>query len=534
MNKDEIARTHASHVSLIMKVKPLRRNIVALMTPVFARLVDQFITHVNEDIETLNQRIKRYNGSTIIAEKLNILQTLFNEHVRIDNKYPANIKACCQDYQVEFHEKLFIQFQHEFNQAGIKFLHKKPVFSTAAVNQERSDALSEFIENMPQEKAALLVAMLADRTLNQEAFTTRYTNLYNQGERGYNDFQLFLSTHYIPEPLGGTNGLNFKIIFKNTALPIDTPPAPCVLKIESQFGRPTYIVDKLRSEGLNTTLTHIAVERHVTYIDHTGDHIAKTLTVTDFCDGGDLETYTKKLTNPDEKIKSILVIYIQMAEALKIIQEKNCLFSDMKNTNWLITKKNKCIQIADTKGFIPAKDGQYNEQNDDNIWFCLDLLHSSYISPLEFTQESCVFSVDKAHVYMLGKNIYQALTGCNFEYLYTMKEATEQDFNHPIFQTQEGSTFKALIEPMIREKPEYRPSLTEILEKLYTLKQQNLSRQPVAALRVSNVPQDQNKLNELLKIRRLCIQNQLLLKTTLAKRAHDETDEDHEDPKINE
>ena len=105
-------------------------------------------------------------------------------------------------------------------------------------------------------------------------------------------------------------------------------------------------------------------------------------------------------------------------------------------------------------------------------------IYSDYMSSPEM--EACAqtrssFSADKAHVYMLGKNLYQYLRGTNcrpfFKAIkgYYGKEeerlihsADELVFPKAIFGTREGMRYEALIRKMIQPEAHERCSLEEV------------------------------------------------------------------------
>lgn len=505
-----------TQLSAVNPIKPPKPGLLAGVSDSFLKEIHQFPENINSDLKGLNVLIEHYLKSVESSDKLNALKAVFDAHEGISQKYSGKLTAYFFDYKKEFQDKFFNQLQAEFNQLGVTFSQKKPRLSQASEYKSAPEIFNDFIENMPLEKSAQLIAILTDKTMNVEEFTFRYTNLYKPGETGYEDFQVFLSTHDVPTLLGGVNSSNFKINFKSVDI-LDSSKVPLarVLKEESRHGRPTFMIDKLRSSSLDTKLTSLQVERNVP-IDDLGELIMKTLIITDYCDGGDLETYLKKQTDPTARMKSIFIFYTQMAETLEQFRANDCFFSDMKNTNWVVNKEENTILIADTKALLPATNGEFNEDNDDAKLFCLALLHSHFLSPPEFMIEPCIFSVDKAHAYMFGKNLYQAMTGCSYEYLRQMKEITDKDCNHPIFETKEGLLLKYLIKSLVKPSPEDRLTMAEALKVIHQ------------AELINDQRTGRDKLINILSIKLSSIQNQLLLKETLSKRKNTDVEKKFE------
>lgn len=293
-----------AQLSAINPVKPPKKGMLAGVSQLFLKEINQFPENINNDIKALNVLIERYQKSVENSDKLDALKAVFDAHEAIGQKYSGKLTAYFPDYQKEFQDKFFNQLQAEFNQLGVMFSQKKPRLSETSEHKSAPEIFNDFIENMPLEKSAQLIAILTDKTMNVDDFTFCYTNLYKPHENGYKDFQVFLSTHDVPTLLGGVNSSNFKINFKNVDI-LDSNKVPLarVLKEESRHGRPTFMTDKLRSSSLDTKLTSLQVERNVP-IDDLGELIMKTLIITDYCDGGDLETYLKKQTDqlPEEAL----------------------------------------------------------------------------------------------------------------------------------------------------------------------------------------------------------------------------------------
>lgn len=163
----------------------------------------------------------------------------------------------------------------------------------------------------------------------------------------------------------------------------------------------------------------------------------------------------------DKQAKAI-DIYFQMATMLQQIQDAKCVFTDMKNENWLMDEKGK-LKIADTKSFMAIDNqGQMNQTLTDNKW--LGIIWSPHMNAPEFIKGS--FSADKMHVYLLGRALLFFLTN-----RYTYDPIERSFFKIPLFNYNKGPSLKELIEKMTKEEPEERISLSEAkyaLTKLYS------------------------------------------------------------------
>ncbi|MDX2346695.1 MAG: hypothetical protein QNK11_07495 [Legionella sp.] len=287
-------------------------------------------------------------------------------------------------------------------------------------------------------------------------------------------FYYQLSDYFI-EKLGGNNSKNFKLTHRETGEKI-------VLKVENRLGLTNHAASQLRKHGLSDVLTPILAENRVT-IDLPADKNGKVekatrnVQFTTFCLGSDLEKAAKKhKKNDTARICDALDIYTQMVDILGVIEANGCVFSDMKNSNWLLDAKGN-LRIADTKGFFFAdKYGLIDAQDTDGInGVCgINFPCTPTMTPIKnfWTKKP---TPEQAHVYMLGKNLYQYLTDCSMlEFasnpentnpnLVKVKKVDELNFSAPIFQTEEGMKLEATIKKLMVTKLSERPSLDDAKE----------------------------------------------------------------------
>ena len=322
---------------------------------------------------------------------------------------------------------------------------------------ERHNKTAEFIARLTPEKAKQLSEILNSR-LEIKEFSQAYMGLFKVGEEGFDVFQEYLKTHALPRRLGGQNNANYVISCQDGTDPV-------VLQVQSLFmPHPTDLSEKLREGSLQQTLTPIWAKQDV------GD--TKTLVVTELCNGGDLQNNMSQLRASNEHfLKTMLHTYIQMGTVLKAMQKEGVFFPDIKNTNWLVNgnKEKQTLHIADTKSFMPAPDDQFDENLSMNDGYMLLFATTRYLNPPEIdmsADEVPPFSIDKAYAFMLGKNIYQAMTSCTIDYLDGKNNAEQMSFEDPIFQSEEGMALKQMIKNAVQEDPEQRPSVSDMLRTL--------------------------------------------------------------------
>lgn len=418
--------------------------------------LNKFLGQVNTDINALNVLITEYNRVTDKPGQIAALQAIYRRKQQMENKYSDTFISACANYQTEIHQNLFQALKKQFASLGINTLHNiAKLDATGKTNLVSApDTLPEIIANMAPHKAkALLEILAAGASYNSIALK----NLYASAEPGFADYQKFLAKNTI-EFLGGGNSKNFKIIPKDAS-------EPFVLKVDNRMSLPKGAEAHLREHSLNDVLTPIAVERQVTCTVN-GQTITRSLLVTAFCSGGDLQKHSEKSVDTQTRLTSAISIYTQMSDILSRITRDGCGFPDMKNSNWLI-EQDGTVRIADTKGlgFIES-DGRLDKQK--NLDRGYGFLATKYINPPEFDTHN-VFSADKMHAIMLGKNLYHYLTQCPVTDLHQKHNGANYNFNYPVFKTPEGAQLASLIKGLIKANPADRMSPSEALVTLQGL-----------------------------------------------------------------
>lgn len=422
-----------------------------------------FQLDVNNQLINLNKRIHEYNKSfnspqSSNGHKIELLQQIYEERKKLGYKYPPVLLGYCSDYQDKIQSNLYNQLKNEFSALGIDSIREDVIYQRPSL--QPSDALADFISNMPLDKAAGMLKILSkmsstyDSKISLEQLKKSLIDLYKPLEDGYTQSKAFWEKNDI-QFLAGFNSMNFKVTHKDTG-------HVSLLVAQEQLGMPKNTLSDVRP-FLKDVFLPVRAEQQAVFKNEKGLPITKSLMVTDFCPGGDLMQYSAKLNHSDSiKTTSALNLYSQMTHVLITLGEKNAFHSDMKNKNWIVDK-NEQIRIVDTKGICPTERGLYNVNNDANRWY-LNGVHSDHMDApergLRFTDG---FSADKAHSYMLGKNLYQFLTECSNDSLEKKHDASEYDFDLPIFKTQTGIELKNLIQQMIKPAPHERIALADAL-----------------------------------------------------------------------
>lgn len=324
-------------------------------------------------------------------------------------------------------------------------------------------SLPDVISGMSPEKATNLLLELSK---GANFKIDDLAKLYDPADQGYAEFRHFRRTHRI-EFLGGNNSKNFKVIENSSGV-------EWVLKIENRLGVPRAMETYLAENVLNDTLTATYVSRPTVIMNHykkinqkTGleENAQKTqtrgLVVTEFCKGGDLESHGKKIKEGKSRLSSAYDIYSQMGEIFEKIRISDCAFPDSKNTNWLIDEHGK-LKIADGKSFLAARGGVIDNQSR-----YYHLIRTNYMKPPEIHEDK--INVDAMHAYLLGKNLYQYVSGCSDEYLVHKHEGKDFDFSSDAFKTASGRGLIRLIRKLVTTNPANRLFVAEAVQKLQEL-----------------------------------------------------------------
>ncbi len=399
----------------------------------------KFVDAFNSDIVALNNEIDCYNNSTDEAQQLTLLKEIDQSRNTLNNRYYLDDIARSPSYQAQMHDQLDREIREAFDKL------KPP-------KEEDLASLHEIIRQMPHAKLTQLMAILWENT----DLNNKLNNLYKPDELpGYTHFQQFLNTHTIQSLSAGMAGNSRNIKICKTG-PGNTP---LVLKVDRRFDQPKSTEDYLRKVGVRALATTYG-ERQGTFIAYdarTGRNInvTATLVITEYCPGGDLNACTRKSKADRNWLTSVLDYYSQMADILHELQLHEVAFTDAKNENWLIGQDNK-LRISDTKSFRRTRKGQVAATYRDDDPRSSIILTQSHL-PEEFSlrlagkEITLQFSAEAMHAYMLGKNLYQSLTGYHSMVLTKIKSFKGSGyFDAPIFQKVPiGEKLKRMLQAMV-------------------------------------------------------------------------------------
>lgn len=432
----------------------------------------RFATEVSLEIDTLNKLIERYNQKKDKTEKAQLLFDIYQQQKRMNNQYPAEMMNASTSFRDQIHTNLFKELQEQFKLLGFPSLNEEFLKRNLTTPTPAPDpsSLPEILANMSPEKANKMLELLSK---NKTGDLKALEKLYTPDEPGYKEYQTFLAQHKI-EFLGGANSRNFKVTSKVDGKEL-------VLKVDNRLDAPKDAEALLRSGSLRDVLSPIYAERTVTHGSDT-----RNLLVTDYFTGGNLQEHGKKIGDDKARAKSALSVYTQMGSILQKISADGCAFPDMKNSNWLITDKG-VVQIADTKSFAFTDAGQLNFSSKANRWYTN--LSTPFMNAPEMNALQMIpASADKMHSYMLGKNLYQYLSGCSCSALENKHNGADYDFSHPIFSTPEGVEFREIITATVNRSPDKRISMDMAVERLGKIETKIATRELLKGLKDLNEP----------------------------------------------
>lgn len=367
-----------------------------------------------------------------------------------------------------------------------KFMHSTDEMASLITIQGFSALLEKMSPDMLQEFVSIL-------SKGSQYSKNALRTFVKETDELYPIYQAFWKEHSISFAYGN-NSKNFVLTSKQDS-------KDYILKIENRLNAPQDLANHVRENVLPDIITPIYAERAA---DNASGYEKKSVSInvqlTTLCELGSIEDCAMDEQMPSERINSALHYYSQMAKILKRMGENNCFFADMKNSNWLVDAQGN-VKISDTKSFLYIRpDGEYDLSIKENEGY--SLLKTEQFSPAEFFLQK-TFNAEKAHVAILGKNLYQYLTGCDPN----MLADPTYKYDNSIFKTPEGQMFKALI----AESTKYnalraleRPSLDTVLAKLEQIQALKVARdetiEVLKTMTTYTLGEEDNVLESYLKI----------------------------------
>ena len=432
------------------KIESLPVLSVSLNSPFAEILNRKFSMHANRRIEEINDLIGLCNplpeGS---KDKLVKLYKINDLRKKLEDEYPQDI--IIRAFTNEIENKLFEDLKKQFAEFGIS-MHEQSLAKNHPSYQPSvlapTNPFAAMLANMNPEDGRRMLAILSKTPHNNRELL----ELFKTSNREYHTIIQAHRNKY----LGGGNSKNYT--FESTG----PNPVAFVVRVDNRLGGAREMDTYLRNSSLAEILTPIEAVRSLTF-----NGITNTLLITSVCPGGTPEVHSKKSANIEDRLKGALDIYSQMGSILCKINEKNILFPDAKNSNWLLDSQGKLV-LSDTKALVFSEEGglfDVNSTYEKNKWIYGSspyLVTTSHYSPPEINDAQ--FNVDKMHSFILGKNLYQYLTSCNESVL-----DRKLNFNLPIFKTTVGKDLEALIMRMIDSDPKKRSTVADAVEQLKTL-----------------------------------------------------------------
>lgn len=312
---------------------------------------------------------------------------------------------------------------------------------------KRIDFVDEFSESTHQTLEEMVLYLSDNNAFEEDIFHQKFDDKFPSFK------------NYSVSYLGGVNTRNY-LFFD----PISQEKH--VVKITQKTTNTDQASQRLRNTIVNDHLTPLQIT-HEGFEDPTRFAVVG-LEVTEFCQHGDLLSYRAHLTNEEEILASAGDLYEQMAETLMQFMANNALFPDMKPTNFLVTDEGRLV-IADTKSFINLPRDQ--EFSPMRLSFNQRYLYTEGFEPPELQDHPFISHSDSHQAFLMGFSLYIYLTGKEFGTIPQKYNPSFIDFNYPIFKTEKGQAFQALILDLIKMNPEERISLADAKQQLMFIQQ---------------------------------------------------------------
>lgn len=409
----------------------------------------KFKQQLNLDILQLDRLIQSYNelAFTDIDKRKNVLIAILRHKLRLEQSYSGSYIGACGKFVQKIHQRLFTELQREFIACGVNNLHgigenqPLPVISSG-------DTFSPLLANMSPQKLVQLAEILLNRDI--KAIRFRLQALDDSHDPDAAPFKIFLSNNKITM-LSGSNNKLFKIEPNDGA-------EPYILKMEKREAGPELPEEMLRNGPLKGIILPSGAKRQCVKGEETYN-----ISTISFCKGRDILTLIEdQQSDQPARLRDVLTIYRQMLTVLLIMQDNHIAFSDMKNSNWLISPDNQLL-ISDTKSFLTANSADNTLLRDTVYQTTKDkFVHSvAFRAPevkLKFDQAGEAISIDKMHAYMLGLNMYQYLVACDDNGI----SGSKRNMADPVFRESTlGQFLGEMVQRLLDPNPATRMSLIE-------------------------------------------------------------------------
>lgn len=371
-----------------------------------------YVNFLNKNKEALNYFLGE-NHQRPVFELVKTLITKLNSEDNPERRYndliqmKALIRTIIAEENLSFKEKkslrdLILSINHDMGSLPIT----DPVIDE--YNHKAAINFANLIGKMQPESLQLL-----EKILYEQGKKIKATMLDDEALKS--DLKLF--EHCSISYLGGSNSNNFLIKHEETG-------EEFVLKVENRMNAPNSLDTYLRESSLRNILPPVFLHRQITFSAPTVSPSTLNLIVTPYFREGNLKEHRDHLSKAEGDsasskaiISSAAEIFAKKAEFLLGLEAEQMALLDDKNSNWSLDEKGQPI-LLDTKSLkptvngdvfaIPPKEGKLR-------WF-KETHTTPVFHPPELTS-SMGGDADKMHAFMLGKNLYQYLTGCDEKYL---------------------------------------------------------------------------------------------------------------------
>jgi serine/threonine protein kinase len=415
-----------------MPTKSLITNISSIAGTKNAHLdpdLSLFLTELNELVQTsLAPLIKEYNEASSFALCREKLMAIARVKKTMEQRYLAQCYSSCEDYINKIQIRLFDELEAAFEAFGMQ--------------REEPDNLAYLIRTMSHtELNDLIQTLIHMKSIGAEIH--RFKN--------YSISAISLNNNYIYQFIHTQTNHAEIVIIENR---LDRPK-----EIGTLLGENTVYV---KSPDATRQLSYQRIDSGVATM------VTRNIDVLPFYKNGNLENYHEKITGGDqEKVSVALNLYLQMATILSDLQYRYIAFTDMKNSNWIVDDNGQLI-ILDTKSMTPVEPVtlDYQENLANNRWYggYYSRVGTPNVNPEEFYSEK--FNADSLHVFILGRNLYQFLTGVESRYFQGKLAVDAYNFDRPIFKSAVGRHLAELIKQMIAPEPSKRLKLSQVMYQL--------------------------------------------------------------------
>lgn len=433
------------------RLTPLTNQDPPLGSGIPKKLWQASINYTNATIAEINQLIDQFNQTDLSLDNDNqriaILQDVQKKVANMEFDLSANsFTGINVEYQQSIRTSLFQSIQSEFMKFDIP-----PPFTP-----NETMTLHEIIDYMSYEKALWFSELLAEgsneevTSFSQHSLTSLYPDIDQSDEA--KRFRHFFSKHSISF-LGGGNSRNF--VIEN----IDTTESQ-VLLLENPLQQV-----KSAEKTMNNQANLFTLRLPPRAVG------SKFLVITERCEQNLSSVFYSAMTDRS-RLQQAASLFKQMADALVGIQQDNGFFPDAKNANWLINDGR--LKIADRKSIRITPNG-ISDPFANPLRQANSYLFTDGRMPPELFKKN--ISVDKAHAYILGRNLLKALTGISTDEIEDIKSRNDLStyLNNPtnkaLLNTLAGREYHILLRSLWSSEPRERISVSEAAQHLKMLEQ---------------------------------------------------------------